>query len=66
MTIHSTEPRPTITTMSQAEIRGEISRLEAAHGSFDSLREKAERDALSAEERVAYRRLDSLRFLLSA
>lgn len=56
-------PQFTVTTLDTTEIRDEIAHLEAQHGSYQQLRENADRGALTPDGRRVMRRLKALYFL---
>ncbi|KAB1647104.1 hypothetical protein F8O06_00525 [Pseudoclavibacter sp. CFCC 14310] len=51
-------------TVTPSELRREIDEITREFGPLEMLRSKDERDALTADERAAMRRLDGLTFLL--
>lgn len=51
-------------TLTRNEISNEIGALTRRFGTLDELSDKDSRDALTADERAAMRRLDGLHFLL--
>lgn len=52
-------------TLTRSQMEHEIAELAAEFGALEELQNKADRDLLTPDERVAMRRLDGLTFLLS-
>ena len=63
MVLHMPDAPIKVTERTKGDMLVEIARLELEFGTFEDLLVKSEADSLTVPERIAFLRLDGLRFL---